>query len=98
MTIGTKAQMKKGDKWLRVMGNISRVVIGRFNWSSSTDSRSTYRELNTERERERDHIFTDIIFNHSLTGQQISNYSNLSSQIAMDCRNVSGVRVYVCTA
>ncbi|XDV19913.1 hypothetical protein PO909_025308, partial [Leuciscus waleckii] len=38
-------------------------------------------------ERERDHIFTDIFFNHSLTGQQISNYSNLSSQIAMDCRN-----------
>lgn len=94
-----KAQMKKV---VREMVACDGEYVTRSDWSiqlkrsSSTGSRSTQRELNTLKER--DNIFTDIFFSHSLTGQQISNYSNLSSQIAMDCRNVSGVRVYVCTA
>uniref|UniRef100_A0A672R1F8 Neurogranin n=1 Tax=Sinocyclocheilus grahami TaxID=75366 RepID=A0A672R1F8_SINGR len=55
--------------------------------TSSTDRQSAFRELNTLKERERGNIFTEIFLNHSFTGQPILNFTNLSSPVAMDCRN-----------
>lgn len=92
----------KNAVWWAVVCDVESVAHS--DWSiqlkrtSSKDRQSALRAQHPERERERGNIFTDIFFNHSFTRQPILNFSNLSSQIAMDCRNVSEVRVYLCTA